>query len=401
MKRIFSIENLTAIGIVLGIIFGVYFPGFSLEIRFLGDIFLNLLKMIIVPLIFCSVYVAVVGLQNFSSLKKLGIKTFLYYIVTTSLAVVTGLVLVNIIQPGRGEHIFHNVKAHVKAITLKDIFFSLIPSNPVKSMAEGRVLQIIVFAILIGLSTLKLEEEKRKLLFSFFDSFNESILILTRWIVFLTPIGVFSIVASIVAKEGVSSIFTLWKYALTVVCGLGIHATVTLPLLLLVAARCSPFKYVSRVRKALLVALSTASSSATLPITLEVAQENAGVSKEVAGFVLPLGSTVNMDGTALYESVAAVFIANIYGLHLSLGHMVIIFLTATLASIGAAGIPSAGLVTMGIVLKAVGMPLEGIGLILAVDRFLDMLRTSVNVWGDLVGARVIQEFFERRCDSFL
>lgn len=214
---------------------------------------------------------------------------------------------------------------------------------------------------------------------------------ITRWIVTLTPLGVYSIVAVLVAKTGVKAIESLWKYALTVILGLAFHAFVTLPALLRIVGKSKPFEYFAKVRKALLVALSTASSSATLPVSLEAALE-AGVTKRIAGFVLPLGATINMDGTALYESVAAVFIANIYGLHLQFGHMVVVFLTATLASIGAAGIPSAGLVTMGIVLKALGLPLEGVGLVLAIDRFLDMLRTSVNVWGDLVGAKILTRF---------
>jgi len=220
----------------------------------------------------------------------------------------------------------------------------------------------------------------------------DALINLTKWIVLFTPIGVFALVSYIVATAGIEAIVSLWEYAFTVILGLLIHAFVNLPLIAFIFGRYNPYKYFLNVREALLLAFSTASSAATLPVSMELAQEKGKVKKEVAGFVLPLGATVNMDGTALYESVAAVFLANVYGIELSLSRMAVIFLTVTLASIGAAAIPGAGLILLTLVLSSVGVPLEGIALIIAVDRFLDMLRTAVNVWGDLNGAKILNRF---------
>lgn len=384
-----SVENLTLLAIVLGILVGLYIPTLAQSVYLLGEIFLRLLKMIIAPLIFASVYVSLSGLGSLTKIKEIGLKTLIYYLLTTSLSVLTGLILVNFLRPGTEVTALTASGVHLKSITLHDLVLSIIPRNPVKSVAEGEVLPIIFFALLLGLATLNLPQAKRKALFDFFEALNDALICLIRWIIYLTPVGVFAIVSRIVAEKGLEPLFSLSKYVLTVVSGLAFHASITLGFILWLSGKTAPWRYFLKVREALLVAFSTASSSATLPISLEVAEEKAGIPKEIAGFVLPLGATVNMDGTALYEAVAAMFIANVYHLHLSLAQQVTIFLTATLASIGAAGIPGAGLVTMTMVLQAVGLPLEGIGLILTVDRFLDMMRTSVNVWGDLIGAKVI------------
>ena len=385
-----SIENLTLLAIILGILVGLYLPSLAQAVYLLGEIFLRLLKMIIAPLIFASVYVSLSGLGSLAKIKEIGLKTLIYYLLTTSLSVLTGLILVNLLRPGTGMTTALTAsEVHLKSITMHDLILSIIPRNPVKSVAEGEVLPIIFFALLLGLATLNLPQAKRRALFDFFEALNDALICLIRWIIYLTPLGVFAIVSRIVAEKGLEPLFSLSKYVLTVVLGLAFHASITLGLIVWLLGKTAPWRYFLKVREALLVAFSTASSSATLPISLEVAEEKAGVPKEIAGFVLPLGATVNMDGTALYEAVAAMFIANVYHLHLRLAQQVTIFLTATLASIGAAGIPGAGLVTMTMVLQAVGLPLEGIGLILTVDRFLDMMRTSVNVWGDLIGAKVI------------
>jgi len=385
-----SIENLTLLAIILGILVGLYLPSLAQAVYLLGEIFLRLLKMIIAPLIFASVYVSLSGLGSLAKIKEIGLKTLIYYLLTTSLSVLTGLILVNLLRPGTGMTTALTAsEVHLKSITMHDLILSIIPRNPVKSVAEGEVLPIIFFALLLGLATLNLPQAKRRALFDFFEALNDALICLIRWIIYLTPLGVFAIVSRIVAEKGLEPLFSLSKYVLTVVLGLTFHASITLGLIVWLLGKTAPWRYFLKVREALLVAFSTASSSATLPISLEVAEEKAGVPKEIAGFVLPLGATVNMDGTALYEAVAAMFIANVYHLHLRLAQQVTIFLTATLASVGAAGIPGAGLVTMTMVLQAVGLPLEGIGLILTVDRFLDMMRTSVNVWGDLIGAKVI------------
>ncbi len=395
MRFLRSVENQTLLAIVIGILLGLYLPQLATSIQLVGELFLRLLKMIIAPLIFASVFVSLSGLGSLRKVREIGGKTVAYYLTTTAFSVAAGLVLVNIIKPGREIHFFQKTEtAEIGHFGLRDLFLSLIPVNPIKSLAEAEVLPIIFFALILGLATLNLREEKKRILFDLFEALNDALITLIRAIVRLTPLGVLAIVANIVAEKGLSPLFHLWEYVLTVAAGLLIHAALTLGFLLATLGGTSPLKYFLAVREALLVAFSTASSSATLPISLEVAEERAGVPKKVAGFVLPLGATINMDGTALYEAVAALFIANAYQIELSLGQQMVIFLTATLASIGAAGIPSAGLVTMTMVLQAVGLPLEGIGLILAVDRFLDMLRTAVNVWGDLIGARIITRLTE-------
>ncbi len=394
MRKLLAIENLTLVGILLGILGGIYFPDLMKDLKILGDIFLSLLKMIIVPLVFTSVFVAMLGLGDVAKFKDMGLKTIAYYVATTSLSVLVGLLLVNLIQPGKGNEIAHYAgeAVRVKELTFEDVVWNIIPSNPVRSFTEGKVLQIIFFAVLLGLATLAIKKEKMRHVFNLFDGLNDGLINLTKWIIKLTPIGVFALVGYMVADVGLEIFLSLWKYAVTVVLGLGIHAFLTLPLLAFIFGRYNPYRYFLEVREAPLLAFSTASSAATLPVSMQVAEEKGGVKKETAGFVLPLGATINMDGTALYESVAAVFIANVYGVDLSFSQLIMIFLTATLASIGAAAVPGAGLVMLTLVLSSVGVPLEGIGLIIAVDRFLDMLRTAVNVWGDLNGAKIIDRF---------
>jgi len=395
-KKLFSIENITLIGIFLGSILGIWMPGMMKDLKILGQIFLSLLKMIIVPLVFTSVFIAVLGLEDIRKLKDIGIKTLFYYIATTSLAVTTGLILVNTIEPGKGERIILNShKVHIKRLNLQDILWSIIPSNPIKSLTEGKILQIIFFAIVFALAILTIRREKLEHIYNLFDAINDGLMNLTRWIIWLTPIGVLSLVGYMVANSGIRIFFSLWKYVLTVVFGLMIHAFLTLPALGLIFGRYNPYSYFLKIREAFFLAFSTASSAATLPVSMQVAEQRCGISKQTVGFVLPLGATINMDGTALYEAVAAVFIANVYGIALSLNQMLIIFITSTLASIGAAAIPGAGLIMLTIVLNSVGIPLEGLGLIITVDRFLDMLRTSVNVWGDLNGARIIDRFVSK------
>ncbi len=394
MKRLLSVENLTLVSIALGVIAGLYAPQLMLNLKLLGDVFIALLKMIIVPLVFTSVFVAVLGLGDITKFRDMGLKTIAYYFSTTALAVLVGLVLVVVLEPGKGEEVVHRTAEmlKVKELTFEDVVWNIIPTNPINSFAEGKVLQIIFFAVLLGLATLAISKEKLTHVYNVFDGVNDGLINLTKWIVKLTPLGVFALVGFMVADMGIGVFISLWKYALTVILGLLIHAFVTLPLLAFLLGGYNPYRYFLKVREAPLLAFSTASSAATLPVSMQVAEEKGKVRKETAGFVLPLGATINMDGTALYESVAAVFIANIYGVELSLSQLFIIFTTATLASIGAAAIPGAGLVMLTLVLSSVGIPLEGIGLIIAIDRFLDMLRTATNVWGDLNGAKIIDRF---------
>ena len=393
MKKFLTLENLTLLGIILGIFCGLYLKEFSLNLKIIGDSFLNLLKMIVIPLIFASLFVSITNLSSVSDLKNLGGKAILYYFTTTALAVLTGLLVVNFVGFGGEVNFQHgNYNSLNKEFSFESLINSFIPSNIFQSFSQGKVLHVIVFTILFALSVFYINEKKKQFLVDFMDSFNDSILVIAKWIIKLSPVGVFALIAYVVAEKGITTIFSLWHYVVLVIIGLLFHAVFNLGLIGFIFGKFNPLKYFLKVKEAILIAFSTSSSSATLPVSIEVAEEKAKVDKKVAGFVLPLGATINMDGTALYESVAAMFIAHVYGIDLSLTQQIIIFITATIAAVGAAGIPSAGLVTMTLVFTAVGLPVEGIALILAVDRFLDMLRTSVNVWGDLVGTKIIDRF---------
>jgi Na+/H+-dicarboxylate symporter len=355
-----------------------------------GQIFIKLLKMLIVPLIVASMVMGVARVGDIRKLGSLGGRTFGFYLLTTFASVLVGLVAVNIIRPGvGGSSLGGSVPEVVETpVTVGSILINMIPDNPIRAAAAGDILPLIVFSLLLG-AVLTTLGKRGEALVGFFDSLNEAMMRLTDWVIRLTPIGVFALIATVVADTGPGIFANVGRYMLTVILGLAFHALVTLPLLLRFMGGVRPRVYASKLSPALTTAFSTASSSATLPLTIECVEREAGVSPRVSSFVLPLGATINMDGTALYESVAAVFIAQLYGIDLSMGQQILIFFTATLAAIGAAGIPSAGLVTMAIVLNAVGLPLDGIGIIIAVDRILDMFRTSINVWGDATGCVVV------------
>ncbi len=356
-----------------------------------GRAFIRLLKMLIVPLIAASIVMGVARVGDVRRLGALGARTFAYYLLTTFASVAVGLVAVNLVRPGEGASLPAGVSAPEAArasVTVGSLITGMIPDNPVAAAANGQILPLIVFSLLLG-AVLTTLGERGDALVRWFESLDAAMMRLTDWIVRLTPVGVFALIAGVVVSTGPSIFANVGRYMTTVLLGLAVHAFVTLPVVLRLVGRASPRRFVGRMAPALTTAFSTASSSATLPLTMECVERDAGIEPRVASFVLPLGATINMDGTALYESVAAVFIAQLYGIHLGLGQQVIVFLTATLAAIGAAGIPSAGLVTLAIVLGAVGLPLDGIGVILAVDRILDMCRTTVNVWGDAIGCAVV------------
>jgi proton glutamate symport protein len=388
-----STENLTLLGIILGILFGLYLPEIALKQQIIGEIFLTLLKMLIMPLILASVIIAVMGLGSIEKLKKMGLRVIAYYMSTTALAVIMGLIIVNIFNPGSSTPMPDEI-IQTKELTISSLILSLFPSNMFASLSEGKVLQVIFFSILFGVASLYIVKERRELMHNFFEGVNDTMLVIANWIVKLTPIGVFSILSYMVAKEGVDKILSLWEYALTVVIALLLHAMLTLPTIAYFIGKFNPIEYFKNVREAVLLAFSTASSAATLSVSIKKAESSGGVRKETAGFILPLGATVNMDGTALYESIAVMYIANLAGVDLSFGEQILIFITATLASVGAAGVPGAGLVMMTIVLGAVGLPVEYIGIIIVIDRFLDMVRTAINVWGDLLGAKVIDRIID-------
>ncbi len=379
------------IAIILGVVAGLLLGENAGHIKVVGDIFIRLLRMIIIPLILGSMVAGIISIGNIRNLGRIGLRTFVYYTATTLLAVGVGLVLVNLLKPGAGVELGAKVgfEASAQATpSVVSIVTDIVPKNLFESMAQDKVLSIIFFSLILGVA-LSSVGEKAKPLAALFEALNAVCLKITDWIMRLAPVGVFALMAHTIGEMGLAVIKPLAMYMATVLLGLGIHACVTLPILLAIFGRCSPLKFIRHMFSAVATAFSTASSAATLPITMDCLEKKAGVSNKVASFVLPLGATVNMDGTALYEAVAAIFIAQAYGIDLTLWQQLIIMLTATLASIGAAAIPGAGLVTMVIVLKAVNLPLEGIGMILAVDRLLDMCRTAVNVWGDACGAAVV------------
>ncbi len=385
------------IGMLLGVVSVAIFGEAMLPVKFLGAIFLNSLKMIVIPLLFCSMIVGIANLGDVRKLGRTGLKTMLYFLSTSSIAVIIGLVLVNIIQPGEG---FSIVGASLpEAVQNRESysFFSWltnqIPSNIIGAAAETKVLPVIVFALFFG-GVLTTIGAKGKPVIAFFEGINEAIMKIVHIIMLFAPIGIFGLVAGQLAAQGGMSGFTnvlaaLGKYSLVVILGLLIHAVIILPMFLKLLGGKNPIEYLVGMSQALTTAFATASSSATLPVSMECVEEKNDIDKRSSSFVLPLGATINMDGTALYEAVAAMFIAQAYGIDLPILAQITIFATAVLASVGAAGIPEAGLVTMVLVLTAVGLPLEGIGLILAIDWFLDRCRTTVNVWGDSIGAAVI------------
>jgi len=384
------------IALVAGGIFGRLFPELALGIGFVGDLFLRLLKMIIIPLIFTSLVTGIASLGDARSVGRIGIRTLIYYTITTTLAITVGLTLVNLLKPGRGLDLGTSTELpegfSTSTQTLPEFLLRMVPDNIVSAMANSEVLPVITFAILFGLFMTRLNGQGVDAVHRVVEGVLEIIQALTLAIVKLAPVGIFALLAREVARSGFDVIIALGPYFLTVGSGLAIHALITLPLILIFLGGRNPLHYGRKVLPAVATAFSTASSSATLPLSMECAEREAGIPKGVSSFVLPLGATVNMDGTALYEAVAALTIAQMYGVDLSITQQALVLLTALLASVGAAGIPMAGLVMLVVVLQAVGLPLEGIATIIAVDRILDMVRTATNVWSDLVGTAVISRF---------
>jgi Na+/H+-dicarboxylate symporter len=369
----------------------------------LGTGFIRLITMIVIPLVVASLLVGTASLGDLHKLGRIGGKAMAYYLTTTAVAVSIGLVVSNVIRPGsrvdqatrdRLAEQFAGEAAGQMALadaapSLREVLLDLIPRNPVQAAAEFDLLPLIVFSIVLGAAVSVIPDEQRRAVLGFFDGINQASMVVIGWVMRLAPYAVFVLIAAVVARFGLDLLTSLLVYTLTVILGLALHVFGTLALLVRVLVRVSPLQFYRRIVAAPLVAFSTSSSNATLPVTIQIAQGRLGVSKEVSSFALPLGATINMDGTALYQAVAVMFIAQIYGIPIDLSGQLTIVLTATLASIGTAGVPSAGIIMLVVVLNSVGMAQQveaGIALILGVDRILDMLRTSVNVTGDLVCA---------------
>lgn len=406
------------IKIILGMVAGILFAIIALKfeggvsftkdwIKPFGNIFINALKLIAVPLILASLIKGVSDLKDISKLSKMGLRAVGFYLFTTVFAVCLGLTLVNIIQPGKAISTETRVQMlntysidagkkqeeatkQTKGGPLKFVE-EIVPDNIMKAMSTNSLmLQVIFFALLLGVAMIMLPEQKVKPLKDFFDSFNDVILKVIDLIMVTAPFGVFALMAALVAESPSFEIFkALGKYAITVLIGLIILIFVFYPVLISLFTKRNPIKFLRQISPAQLLAFSTSSSAATLPVTMEVVEKNVGVDNEVASFVLPIGATVNMDGTSLYQAVAAVFIAQAFGMDLSLSAQLGIIVTATLASIGSAAVPSAGMVMLVIVLAQAGIPEAGLALIFAVDRPLDMVRTVANVTSDCTVATII------------
>lgn len=375
---------------------------------FIGTLFLNALKMIIVPLIVSSIIVGIAGIGGTHGLARIGSKTILYYTTTSLLAILLGLLFVNLLAPGiidgtpakevLGLDATLAEQASSKvgdkdASDIAGVFLSMVPANIVAAAANGQMLGLIFFSLLFGFFMTRITEDYAESQFNFWQGVYEIMMKITDWVMKFAPIGVFGLVAKVVAGMEAEDIAgmaqSLGTFFITVILALAAHVLIVMPLLLKYVAKVSPIRHFKAMSPALLTAFSTASSSATLPLTMECVEKNAGVSNRTSSFVLPLGATVNMDGTALYECVAAMFIAQAYGIELSFVTQFTIVLVALLTSIGVAGIPAASLVAITIILSTIGLPVEALGLILAVDRILDMFRTSVNVFSDSCGAVII------------
>ncbi len=379
---------------------GISFLGFF---DYIGTLFLNALKMIIVPLILSSIIMGVAGIGSGGNIGALGGRTLMFYVITTLAATLVGLILINVIGPGyvdgepAGDMLaLDGSGAEIASLAegrgpgdVAKVFQSMVPPNIVQAAADGQMLGIIFFALLFGYFMTHLTHDLAEPLFKFWDGVFNVMMRMTEWIMKFAPIGVYGLVAEVVAEAGFSAVGPLATFALTVVAALLVHILVVLPLFLRFVGNVTPYKMFPAMAPAMLTAFSTASSSATLPITMECVEENVGVSNKISSFVLPLGATVNMNGTALYECAAAMFLAQAYGLDLSFGVQFSIVFIALLTSVGVAGVPSASLVAIAIILGAVGLPVEAIGVLMVFDRVLDMARTSVNIFGDSCCAVIV------------
>lgn len=394
------------LGLLLGIGVGIAAASLgwaevvSAYVKPVGQAFLHLISMAVVPLVFASLVTAVASMHDVRKLGRIGGKTILYYLVTTAIAILFGLVLANTMKPGvglpedaqvrlrQGNH-FQGAPDTLEPPGIAETLLNVIPKNPVQALAEGNMLQLIFFALVLGIVLTTIPSEKAEPVIAFFDGLNEAMIALIQLVMKLAPYGVFALSASIVGAFGVEILTLLLKYVLVVIVGLALYMMVAFSLAIATFSDLGVRRFFRGIRPAQVIAFTTSSSSATLPATMECAQDNLDVPKQIASLTLPLGATINMDGTALYQGVSAIFVAQIYGMDLGIGQQLTIVLTATLASIGTAGAPAAGIMMLAMILRSIGVPLDGIALILGVERILDMCRTVVNVTGDACCAVVV------------
>ena len=383
------------IGLVLGIIGGLIagptaVPWMKVWIAPIGTIFINLIKMVIVPVVLASIVAGVASIGDVKKLGRVGVKIMVFYLATTAFAVAIGLMFGTLMQPGKGLTIPAGAKAASKlAPPLQDVLVNIIPSNPFVAMEKGDMLQIIVFAIFLGIG-ITMVGAKAKPVDDFFNGLAEVTYKIIDMIMNFAPFGVFAMMMPVVAVNGPKVLLPLASVVAAMYIASIVHAVVVYSGTVATLGGMSPVRFFKGIAPAMLVAFSTCSSGATLPVTLKCTQENLGVRKDVSSFCLPLGATVNMDGTAIYCGLAALFVAQAYGIELNAGQYMTIILTGTLASIGAAGVPGAGLIMLTLVLTSVGLPIEGVALIAGIDRVLDMARTTLNITGDAAGCVVVQ-----------
>lgn len=409
MPWIKSLNSQIFIAALLGIIFGVllthlgtsaviYQPSlYGLGIA--SSIFIGLLKLILIPLIFTSIVVGVANLQAHAQIHRVWKVTLLCCLTTTALAVTLGIVCAHVFQPGQGLHIAlfqqamsgFEVKQQFTPSEFIGQFINGVLINPFKAMADNNVLAVVVFALMVG-AALVAGGKRFEALNTVFNQSFQLIMHIVGWIMWLAPLGIFALLAKLIATESLDVLGSLAQFAAVVTGTTIFHGLIVLPLLLWIFGKMSPLRFFKGARPALITAFATSSSTATMPVSMKCARENLGVNPSVAGFVIPLGSQMNMDGTALYEAAAALFIANLVGLDLSIGQQIVVCLTAMIASLGAPGIPSAGMVTMIMVLQSVGLPAEAVAILLPIDRILDTVRTVVNVQGDMMISVVVQRF---------
>jgi len=407
-----SLNTQIFLGAFLGIAFGIILghspalpaqtnssilSGFDL----LGKIFINLLKMIMIPLIFTSITAGIANLKNSPQAKRIWPTLILYSITTTALAGITGLTAMNVIKPGLGldTHLFkENMDSfHPHSLTVSEFahnFVGHVFMNPLAAMGQNNIIGVIVFAVLLGILIIVLGEKSQHFL-RMINGFLEIMMAIVRWIMYVAPLGIMGLITKLIAGQNIQLLYVLSKYILVVVGATIFHGLVTLPLILWLITKTSPWQFFLAMKEAFITAFSTSSSTATLPVSLRCITENLNIDKHLARFVLPIGATLNMDGTAMYEAMAALFVANLCGAHLTIASEIIVMLTAMMASIGAPGIPSAGMVTMVMVLQSVGLPVQAVAILIAIDRPLDTIRTVVNVEGDCIGACVVQKLAMR------
>ena len=403
-QKLFEMELHTKIilGMILGGFAGFIYGNEIVEVKPVGTAFIRLIQMIVVPLVLASLISGTASLGDIKKMKRIGSKTLVYYLCSTAVAISIGLIFANIFQPGSGMSpdvqakllesyggaAGEKVAAAQGSVSIVDTFLNMIPKNPVEALASASMLQVIFFSIMTGIALTILPKDKAQPVINFFDGLFEAMIKIVVIVIEIAPYGVFALIADAVGSFGLEILASLLKY--TLVTAVALFAVLMIyPFVVKLFSGMSPRMFMRGIRPAQLVAFSTSSSGATLPVTMECSEDNLGVSKEVASFILPLGATINMDGTALYQGVATIFIAQVYGIPLDLGAQLMVVLTATLASIGTAAAPGVGILMLVIVLQQVGVPLEGIALILAVDRLLDMLRTVVNITSDATASVIV------------